>query len=76
MTTGVALLNLSRRQAFLLGVALTLLCFVGLVFFAVDHPVPSMEFGFAVLTALLAATSAYAGWSWSREKKKPNRPVR
>jgi hypothetical protein len=55
----------SRRTGFVLCVALTIVCLLGTVVFAL-YAMPSMVFGFAALTAILAGTSVYAGWDWKK----------
>ena len=65
MTSGALLRRLSRRAGFIGCVILTGVCLIGTVVFVI-YAMPSMVLGFAVLTAILAASSAYAGWDWRR----------
>lgn len=66
--SGLALRWISKRAGFLLSIALTIVCLIGTILFAL-YGLPSMVLGFAALTVILAGTSVYAGWDWKKSRE-------
>jgi hypothetical protein len=69
-TRGDLLSQMPPGPFFAICIAVTGICFAGTVTFAVYLPIPSMAFGFTILTVILGGCSVYAGWYWRTNARK------
>ena len=76
MTSGRALRWISPRTGFVAIVALTGLCLVATIVFALLTTTSSFVLAWVSLTAILAASSVFAWWDWKHPPKGPRPPGR
>ena len=70
MWSGDLLRWMPPRVFFATCLTVTGLCLTGAVVFATYVPIPSMAVGFTILTVILGACTAYAGWDWRTKARK------